>query len=201
MMPTARLTPEKEAEPATLPFTNAVEDARPPVKVLLDAESPAWDGIAVTPGRRLRLLDRASPDDPVGNARNSALASNQPYREGNGRAAENIRERHIPESVVVQTPGLGSALLAVIQMPFPADKVPVSPVTVIPTLWPGNAHGGRHERRKEKRRSKSRSHCDDGCFHGASPLGRFYQCSGRSSAILDHESSGRRTSSPKSVGF
>jgi hypothetical protein len=54
-----------------------------------------------------------------------------------GRAAENIRERHIPESVVVQIPGRGSALLAVIQMPFPADKVPVSPVTVIPTLWPG----------------------------------------------------------------
>lgn len=72
-MPTARLTPEK-TEPAALPFTNAVEDARPPVKVLLDAESPAWDGVAVTPGRRRRLLDRVSPDDSMENARNLVLA-------------------------------------------------------------------------------------------------------------------------------
>jgi hypothetical protein len=39
-----------------------------------------------------------------------------------------------------------------------------------------DGHSERHERRKEKRkRSESRSHCDDGCFHGASPLGGFYQ--------------------------
>lgn len=44
---------------------------------------------------------------------------------------------YVPEPVVVSPPGLGITLLAVIRIPLPVDKVPMSPVTVISTLFPG----------------------------------------------------------------